>query len=706
MSSYIGRININNTEYPIAQSLFGTCNTTANTATKVVTCADFDTLISGIVINVYFTYANTESSISLNVNSTGNKTVYVDNNSSILWDAGATKSFVYYDNQWRLINPTSVGTTYDAATTTAAGLMSAADKIKLNGITTGASTYAAGSGLSLSGTTFNHTNSITASSVGSSVATSGATLDVPYAKYDAQGHITEKGVHVHTIGSLAASAITSGTFATARIPSLPVSIITSGTFATARIPNLPASIITSGTFATARIPNLPASIITSGTFSTARLPVSTSVDNNSNLPTGSAIQSYVTGLGYEANQNAFTTVKVGTTDLVADSKTDTLTITAGNNITLTPTASSDSFSIAATNTTYSNATSSAAGLMSAADKQTLDGLVASGGEVNQNAFSNVVVGSSTVAADQKTDTLTLVGSGAVSISANTSTDTITITGTNTTYGAATTATAGLMSASDKIKLNGVPTSVFKTIKVGTTNLIADSAEDTLTITAGDNITLTPTASSDSFSIAATNTTYAVATTSVDGLMSKTDKQKLNNLGNAFATVTNGVDFIQADGAGSTLQLMGGNNVTITGDPSNNRFSIAATNTTYSNATTAAAGLMSAADKIKVDKTISEAGLQDNSYASSSVADSTRIYMNIKGTDENLEENNVNLTIPMSGTGTTSGWFHAKAAVIQKKTDGGDYLLVGAFPLADTTNGFILDENVMDSTTIAAWEAIL
>ena len=60
--------------------------------------------------------------------------------------------------------------------------------------------------------------------------------------------------------------------------------------------------------------------------------------------------------GAEVNQNAFTTVKVGTTNLVADAKSDTLTITAGDNISLTPTASSDSFTIAATDTKYTAAT--------------------------------------------------------------------------------------------------------------------------------------------------------------------------------------------------------------------------------------------------------------------------------------------------------------------------------------------------------------
>ena len=92
--------------------------------------------------------------------------------------------------------------------------------------------------------------------------------------------------HVH-----AASDVTSGTFAAARIPSLPASKITSGTFAAARIPDLPASKVTSGTFDAARIPDL------SGTY----LPlsggdVSGSVQlKNSNLDRGAAPGSNIWG---------------------------------------------------------------------------------------------------------------------------------------------------------------------------------------------------------------------------------------------------------------------------------------------------------------------------------------------------------------------------------------------------------------------------
>lgn len=105
--------------------------------------------------------------------------------------------------------------------------------------------------------------------------------------------------------------------------------------------------------------------------------------------------------GAEVNQNAFSNVKVGGTTVAADSKTDTLELVAGSNVTLTPDATNDKVTIAATdtNTTYTfangtngftvtpsggsaqtvtvtpsiaNATSSANGLMSSADKSAFD----------------------------------------------------------------------------------------------------------------------------------------------------------------------------------------------------------------------------------------------------------------------------------------------------------------------------------------------
>ena len=74
----------------------------------------------------------------------------------------------------------------------------------------------AGSGLSMSTATLNHSNSVTAGTAGTSSATSGATLAVPYVTYDAQGHVTASGTHTHTIGSLNTSALTAGTLGVAR----------------------------------------------------------------------------------------------------------------------------------------------------------------------------------------------------------------------------------------------------------------------------------------------------------------------------------------------------------------------------------------------------------------------------------------------------------------------------------------------------------
>lgn len=194
--------------------------------------------------------------------------------------------------------------------------------------------------------------------------------------------------------------------------------------------------------------------------------------------------------------------------------------------------------------TYSNASTSSAGLMSTSDKSKLNG-IASGAEVNQNAFSNVVVGSTTIAADSKTDTLTLTAGSNITLTPNATNDSITIsasgssyslplasnntrggiklssstqggtpngitttsgrtyavqvnsseqavvnvpwTDTNTTYSEATTSTSGLMSSSDKTKLNGLSSNM---IKSRNSKVECDTSSDNITVyapSAGVNI---------------------------------------------------------------------------------------------------------------------------------------------------------------------------------------------------------------------------
>ena len=84
--------------------------------------------------------------------------------------------------------------------------------------------------------------------------------------------------YLNGVLSLAASRITSGVLALARIPNLPAGRITSGELDEARIPDLPASRIVSGLLALARIPNLPASRTNSGRFTSSRLPTPLDAD--------------------------------------------------------------------------------------------------------------------------------------------------------------------------------------------------------------------------------------------------------------------------------------------------------------------------------------------------------------------------------------------------------------------------------------------
>ena len=57
----------------------------------------------------------------------------------------------------------------------------------------------AGTGLTFSSNTLNHSNSITAGTAGSTTSYEGYLFGVPYVTYDAQGHITDKGSRTITV---------------------------------------------------------------------------------------------------------------------------------------------------------------------------------------------------------------------------------------------------------------------------------------------------------------------------------------------------------------------------------------------------------------------------------------------------------------------------------------------------------------------------
>lgn len=108
-------------------------------------------------------------------------------------------------------------------------------------------------------------------------------------------------------------------------------------------------------------------------------------------------------------------------------------------------------------------------------------------------------------------------------------------------------------ATDGTKLDGIASgaevnqNAFSLVAVsGQPTIYADSKTDYLTLASGSNVTITTNATTDTVTIASTDTTYNNATTSADGLMSSSDKTKLDGI-EANADVTDATN-VQAAGA--------------------------------------------------------------------------------------------------------------------------------------------------------------
>lgn len=155
---------------------FGTCSTAADTAAKVVSLTSF-TLVTGARITIKFTVTNTAASPTLNVNGTGAKPIVYRGSAIAAGYLAANRvyEFVYDGTNYALVGDIDTNTN---------------------------TTYSAGAGLTLNGTKFEHTNSVTAGTAkgdDSKTLSYGGTFTIPSVTYDAQGHITAKSTTTMTM---------------------------------------------------------------------------------------------------------------------------------------------------------------------------------------------------------------------------------------------------------------------------------------------------------------------------------------------------------------------------------------------------------------------------------------------------------------------------------------------------------------------------
>ena len=245
------------------------------------------------------------------------------------------------------------------------------------------------------------------------------------------------------------------------------------------------------------------------------------------------------------------------------------------------------------NTTYSNATTSADGLMSSEDKTKLDGIASGANKYTHPSYTNRTSGLYKITVD---------ATGHVSAATAVTKSDITALGipgqdTNTTYANATTSTDGLMSAEDKVKLNGIAAGANKythpSYTAKSSGLYKVTVDALGHVSAVASVTK---ADITALGIPSTNTTYANATTSKDGLMSSEDKTKLDGIATgankythpSYTARTSGLYKITVDTSGhvSAVTAVTKADITALGIPGSD------TNTTYSafkGATSTAAG---------------------------------------------------------------------------------------------------------------------
>jgi hypothetical protein len=289
--------------------------------------------------------------------------------------------------------------------------------------------------------------------------------------------------------------------------------------------------------------------------------ISSSVDTHTfNLPTASATNrgalssaDWTTFNGKASD--AFKTIAVaGQPDIVADNATDTLTIVAGTNVTITTNATTDTITI--------NSADQFVGTVTSVDLTAGTGITVSGGPIttsgsitvnnsdrgsSQNIFKNfAVAGQPTIIADDNDDTLTVVAGSGVTITTNSTTDTLTISATGTggtVTSVATTApiTGGTITTTGTIGITQSGAAADGYLSSTDWNTF-NSKEPALTkgnLTEATSSVLTITGGTGAVIGSGTTIQVSQATTTTSGFLSSTDWNTFNNKQGTITLTTTG-----------------------------------------------------------------------------------------------------------------------------------------------------------------------
>ena len=563
-----------------------------STGTIKATTFDGNALKDGLgqnIVNTYATKTNAISSITGDGSSTTINYTKAD---------GTTGSF------------TTKNTTYSAATSSKAGLMSAADKAKLDGIATGANNYTlpTASSTVLGGV-----------KIGSNVNISSGVISVPAASGTVAGVTV-----VYPAAKCTTFTSDSGTVTPAAVKkavdTFAITKAAGGTFSNDGATQGEQPSLTWKTWGE----NTPyigyATDQSDGTFILASL-------KGTDYATGLAIGGGSGNLLWKGNKVAVVgdipAVGNGTITIKqAGVSKGTFTTNQNGNTTIELTDS---------NTTYSNASTTTAGLMSAADKAKLDGIA-----TGANNFTySLPLASSSTRGGVKIGFTTSATNRNYAVQLSSEKMYVNVPWTDTTYSAATTTTAGLMSAADKTKLDGIAT--------GANKITIDSAMSSTSTNPVQNKVVN----------AALGTKLPLSGGTITGTSGDTPLY----IQSAHATGSF-IGFRSSDG---TLQgYLGVNSGAPVFYDNGNKTIYHSGNLVA--ATTTAAGLMSAADKTKLDGIAAGANKYSLPLASSSTRggvkigytqsgknypvqlSSEKMYVNVPWTDTTYTFTNKNVTL--------------------------------------------------------------